>query len=53
MRIPVHFADVEHPDATADLTGDCGYLVFLCESDRLRTLVDGFSKENERIPGKK
>ena len=27
---------------TAELTGDCGHLAFLCESDRLRALVTGF-----------
>ena len=37
---------------TAELTGDCGHLAFLCESDRLRTLVDGFLKRCTRIPGK-
>ena len=26
----------------AELTGDCGHLAFLCESDRLRALVAGF-----------
>jgi homoserine O-acetyltransferase len=34
---------------TAELTGDCGHLSFLCESDRLRTLVDGFLKRDSRI----
>jgi homoserine O-acetyltransferase len=37
---------------TEELTGDCGHLAFLCESDRLRTLVDGFLKRCTRIPGK-
>jgi len=37
---------------TAELTGDCGHLAFLCESDRLRTLVDGFLKRDLRISGK-
>lgn len=27
---------------TAELTGDCGHLAFLCESGRLKTLVEGF-----------
>ncbi len=29
---------------TAELTGDCGHLAFLCEANRLRMLVDGFLK---------
>ncbi len=37
---------------TAELTGDCGHLAFLCESDKLRTLVDGFLIRNSRIPVK-
>lgn len=37
---------------TAELTGDCGHLAFLCESERLRTLVDGFLKKDTRISGK-
>lgn len=37
---------------TAELTGDCGHLAFLCESERLRTLVDGFLRKDMRIPGK-
>jgi homoserine O-acetyltransferase len=36
----------------AELTGDCGHLAFLCESDRLRTLVDGFLIRDSRIPVK-
>jgi homoserine O-acetyltransferase len=35
---------------TEELTGDCGHLAFLCESDKLRTLVDGFLKRDSRIP---
>ena len=27
---------------TAELTGDCGHLAFLCELDKLKTLVNGF-----------
>ena len=27
---------------TAELTGDCGHLAFLCELDKLRTIVNGF-----------
>ena len=37
---------------TAELTGDCGHLAFLCESDKLRELVDGFLKRDLRIPAK-
>jgi homoserine O-acetyltransferase len=37
---------------TAELTGDCGHLAFLCESERLRMLVDGFLKKDTRIPDK-
>lgn len=37
---------------TVELTGDCGHLSFLCESDRLRTLVDGFLKKDSWISGK-
>ncbi len=34
---------------TAELTGDCGHLAFLCESEKLRELVDGFLKRDTRI----
>ena len=27
---------------TAELTGDCGHLAFLCELEKLRTIVNGF-----------
>ena len=37
---------------TAELTGDCGHLAFLCESERLRMLVEGFLKRDTRIPDK-
>jgi homoserine O-acetyltransferase len=30
---------------TEELTGDCGHLAFLCELDKLKTLVDGFLKD--------
>lgn len=36
---------------TAELTGDCGHLAFLCEFDKVRTLVDGFLKRD--VPQKK
>lgn len=32
---------------TAELTGDCGHLAFVCETERLRTLVDGFLKKGD------
>jgi len=37
---------------TVELTGDCGHLAFLCESERLRTLVEGFLTRDPRIPVK-
>jgi len=37
---------------TEELTGDCGHLAFLCESDRLKTLMDGFLIRGSRIPDK-
>ena len=32
---------------TAELTGDCGHLAFLCELDKLRTIVNGFLEKGD------
>lgn len=37
---------------TAELSGDCGHLAFLCESEKLRMLVDGFLTRDLPMPVK-
>jgi homoserine O-acetyltransferase len=37
----------------AELTGDCGHLAFLCESDSLRVIVDDFLKGDTTPAGNK
>ncbi len=37
---------------TAELTGDCGHLAFLCETQKLGELVGGFLKRDRRTPDK-